>query len=201
MVIYMKIYLIRHGETDWNVQGRLQGTEDIELNENGRNQAKICGQALKEDHFAIIVTSPLKRATESAEIIAEEVGIVEMIIEKGIIERDFGRVSGLTPMEREEFYQSGQPDEKEPWDDLCKRLMECVKHYAETYYPSNLIMISHGASINAILSILSEGEAGTGKTWLKNTCINILDYEEGKFKIEVFNVSPEEYIELKSTQR
>ena len=65
----MKIYFIRHGETDWNKDGKLQGRVDIPLNEEGRHVAELTCEALKEEHFDIAFTSPLSRAYETAEII------------------------------------------------------------------------------------------------------------------------------------
>ncbi|MDB5085743.1 MAG: yhfR, partial [Bacilli bacterium] len=69
------VCLVRHGETDWNAEGRLQGRQDTELNENGRKQAKLAGIHLKNEQWDAIVTSPLKRAKETAQIIATELGI------------------------------------------------------------------------------------------------------------------------------
>ncbi len=192
----MKIYLVRHGQTDWNLQGRFQGREDIELNETGIMQAVNCGKAIKGTVFQAVITSPLSRARKTAEIIAEQVGAKELIIEDSIIERDFKKVSGMTPKEREIFYASGEPDDKEPWEDLCNRMMDSIKKYGKKYDKENIIMVSHGASINSVLSVLSSGKTGTGKIILKNTCINILHYEEGQLKLGEYNLSPEEYREL-----
>lgn len=192
----MKIYLIRHGETDWNRQGRFQGREDIVLNENGIAQAQKCGRALKGENFAAVITSPLIRAKKTASIIVEYVKTDRIIIEQGIIERDFSKVSGMTPREREHFYASGEPDDKEPWEALCNRMISNVMKYAKMFYNENIIMVSHGASINSVLSVLSGGGIGTRKTILKNTCINILDYDNNKLKIDRYNLSAEEYMEL-----
>ena len=65
----MKLYIIRHGETSWNVQRRLQGASDTDLNENGITLAKRTGEALKEIPFDLCFTSPLKRAKMTAELI------------------------------------------------------------------------------------------------------------------------------------
>jgi uncharacterized phosphatase len=192
----MKIYLIRHGQTDWNLQGRFQGREDIELNETGIMQAINCGRAIKDTKFQAVITSPLIRARKTAEIIAEQVSVMELVIEDSIIERDFKKVSGMTPQEREIFYASGEPDDKEPWEDLCNRMIQSIKMYGKKYYNHNIIMVSHGASINAVLAALSGGKTGTGKIILKNTCINVIHYEDGQLKLGEYNLSPEEYMEL-----
>ncbi|MDF2906169.1 MAG: hypothetical protein K0R34_1490 [Herbinix sp.] len=194
----MKIYLIRHGETDWNRQGRFQGREDIPLNENGIMQAKQCGTALTEEQFRAVITSPLSRARRTGEIIAELLGIDQFVIEEDITERDFAKLSGMTPKEREAFYASGEKDDKEPFEKLSERMLESLKRYAEQFPSDNIIMISHGASINSVLSVLSGGNTGTGKILLKNTCINIIHYENGQFSLEEYNLTPEEYLTLRN---
>ena len=193
----MKIYLIRHGQTDWNLQGRFQGREDIPLNETGTLQAKECAKVLAGEKFRAVVSSPLSRARKTAEIMARQLHIPEVILEEGITERDFSKVSGMTQKEREAFYASGGPDDKEPWELLCSRMMGSLHHYAKKFSPDNIIMISHGASINAVLSVLSSGMTGTGKILLKNTCINILQYEQESFKLEEYNLTAEEYHALR----
>ncbi|MBP1754963.1 MAG: hypothetical protein H6Q59_1361 [Firmicutes bacterium] len=193
----MKIYLIRHGETDWNRQGRFQGREDIALNENGLLQAKRCAAALSNDRFEAVITSPLVRARRTGEIIAEHLGINKLIVEEGITERDFSKVSGLTPFEREAFYASGEKDDKEPWEKLCDRMLESMYKYAKQFSKEDIIMVSHGASINSVLSVISSGKTGTGKIILKNTCINIIHFEHGKFRLGEYNLTSEEYIALK----
>jgi uncharacterized phosphatase len=197
----MKIYLIRHGETDWNLQGRFQGREDIPLNETGIKQAQRCGEAFRGETFQAIITSPLIRAKKTAQIIAECVDIESVIIEKDIIERDFSKVSGMTPKEREAFYASGDIDDKEPFEDLCKRMLSCIKKYAEQYGEGNIIMVSHGASINSVLASLSEGTTGTGKIILKNTCINIIHYNNNQISLGEYNLSVEEYLKIKNKVR
>jgi len=194
----MKIYLIRHGQTDWNLEGRFQGREDIMLNATGIAQAKECGQALAGEAFKAVITSPLIRARKTAEIIAEIVQAEDFIVDDAITERDFKAVSGMTKEEREAFYASGGIDDKEPFEDVCNRMIGSIKKYGLRYYDNNIIMVSHGASINSVLWVLSGGETGTGKLWLKNTCINIIDCDrEGNLKLEHVNLSAKEYMAIK----
>jgi broad specificity phosphatase PhoE len=193
----MKIYLIRHGETDWNLQGRFQGREDIALNENGIEQAKRCAAALSKDQFKAVITSPLSRARRTGEIIAKHLGVTQFIIDEGITERDFSKVSGMTPKEREDFYASGEKDDKEPWENLSERMFKSLNKFAEQFPKEDIIMVSHGASINCVLAVLSGGKTGTGKIILKNTCINIIHYEKGRFYLGEYNLTAEEYQALK----
>jgi broad specificity phosphatase PhoE len=192
----MKIFLIRHGQTNWNLEGRFQGREDIPLNDFGMEQARECGNAIKSSKFMAVITSPLIRAKKTAEIIAQYTEVDKVIVEEGITERDFSKVSGMTPTEREAFYATGEEDDKEPWEDLCKRMIANLKKYAQQYNNGNIVMVSHGASINSVLSVLSNGNTGTGKILLKNTCINIINYTDGDLTLEKYNLTPKEYLEL-----
>ena len=90
----MKIYLIRHGETNQNKKRCLQGRSDIELNEYGRELARKTAEGLKGVDFDIIFTSPLKRAVETAEIIRRERKI-EIVKEERLQEISFGIYEGL----------------------------------------------------------------------------------------------------------
>ena len=65
----MKILITRHGQTNWNVLGKIQGQTDIELNENGKKQAKEISEYIRNENIELIITSPLKRAKETAEIV------------------------------------------------------------------------------------------------------------------------------------
>lgn len=192
----MRIYLIRHGETAWNLQGRLQGREDIPLNETGRMQAMRSGAVLHQTGVKTIITSPLIRAVETARIISESLDRAQLIIEDRLIERDFGSLSGMTYDRRKYFDTFGEAEKSlEPLDKLRKRLVDCINEHAKKYSDQNIIMVSHGAAINAVISVLSEGTEGSGKTRLKNACISILTYEKDQLQLEAFNLSAEEFLD------
>ncbi len=91
----MRIVLVRHGETDWNRLGRIQGISDGELNETGRRQAEALAQALKNERVEAIYTSPLKRARDTAYAIGRH-HQVEVVTLHGLRELDAGEVDGLT---------------------------------------------------------------------------------------------------------
>lgn len=96
----MNIYLLRHGETDWNNQGLLQGHTDIPLNQNGRSQMEQVAKVMQDLDLGIelIVSSPLSRAYESAEIVARNLSYEKdkIIVEPMLIERYFGEGEGKT---------------------------------------------------------------------------------------------------------
>ena len=90
----MKLYIIRHGETPWNAEVRLQGQTDIPLNENGIRLAKITGEALKDVPFDFAISSPLKRARQTAELVlaGRQIPVLE---DARIEELSFGSWEGL----------------------------------------------------------------------------------------------------------
>ena len=188
----MNICLIRHGETDWNVIGRLQGREDIPLNENGKIQAKHCGMALKSNTWTAIITSTLLRAKQTAEIIAGVLNIQEINEDINLIERDYGKASGLTEKERVALFPDGKYEGMEHWEALRDRMYNSIIEYANKFYANNIIIVSHGSAINSILAELSNHEIGTGKTRLKNACINMLTYTGHLLSIDFFNKSYDE---------
>lgn len=99
----MRLILVRHGETDMNRLGRIQGISDLELNETGKRQAEALAQALKNEKVEAIYTSPLKRARDTAYTIGRyhQVEIVPLF---GLRELDAGDVDGLTYKEMRAQY-------------------------------------------------------------------------------------------------
>lgn len=95
------ICFIRHGQTDWNKQGRLQGKTDIPLNDTGRKQAEACGKFLNAADYDVLICSPLQRAKETAQIINLHL-ILPLIEMDDFKERSFGDAEGMTMEERQE---------------------------------------------------------------------------------------------------
>ncbi|GAA0371019.1 histidine phosphatase family protein [Bacillus horti] len=181
------VYVVRHGETDWNKAGKYQGIEDIELNQEGEKQAHQLGRSLKGEHFDLIVSSHLQRAYKTALIIGEYVGIHKVQVVDGVHERDFGDASGLTKEERKERYPDQVIPGMEPWETFQERVVQGLVNVMNTYTNKKVIMVSHGGTINAILHKFSNGEIGTGVTKLNNTCVNILHFSNNQWQIEKFN--------------
>lgn len=187
-----EVYVVRHGETDWNRQGRLQGQEDIPLNEKGRAQALACGRELEKTRFQEIFTSPLSRARETAEKIAQ-FQACPVSQDTGLLERDYGVLSGLTLPQREALAATGRPDGMEPWESLAQRALSALNRCADAAgEEGRALLVSHGAWINALLALLSGHAIGTGKTVLKNTCVSVLRREGEGWQILSYNELPEE---------
>ena len=189
----MNICLIRHGETDWNAIGRLQGREDIPLNQNGRLQAQQCGLALSKLNWKAIITSPLMRARQTADIIADIVQVQEVYEECDLMECDYGKASGLTESERIKLFPDGNYDGMEDWELLRDRVCGALIRSVDKHYPESIIIVSHGGAINAILAELSDHTIGTGKTRLKNACISMISYVNKSLKVESHNISHNEF--------
>jgi uncharacterized phosphatase len=186
------ILLIRHGETDWNTEGRLQGNEDIELNDKGRAQAHEIAEYLKKEQWDMIISSPLKRAYETAIIISKAIDIKEIIIIEEFKERDYGAASGLLPEERRSRYPDIIPGQEE-FEHLRQRAMNGLNKVIEKYNGKKIIIISHGGLINSILYTLSNAEYGSFKTRLKNGCINKIIFNNS-WNVEFYNKTIEELI-------
>lgn len=184
------ICMVRHGETDWNAQGRLQGREDIELNDAGRQQAlKIAGY-LAGQHWNVIVSSPLKRAYETAQIIARILSVSDIETEEQITERDYGEASGLWPEERRSRFPDGIPGQ-EDFEMLRQRAMSGLEKIVNHHTGERIVVISHGALTNSILYTLSGGEFGSFKTRLKNGCINQITVKDGRWTVDFYNKTVE----------
>jgi len=184
------ICIVRHGETDWNAQGRLQGREDIELNDLGRQQAHKIAVYLGREHWDAVVSSPLKRAYETALIIARMISVPEIKVEEQITERDYGEASGLWPEDRRSRFPEGIPGQ-EDFELLRQRAMSALERIVNDHTGKRIVMVSHGALTNSILYTLSGGEFGSFKTRLINGCINQIRMQNGQWTVDFYNKSVE----------
>lgn len=91
--------VVRHGETDWNTAGILQGWLDVPINEQGRQQAREMAQRYAGAGFSCVYTSPLRRAGETAEIVAAGLALAPPVCHEGLKERHFGAVQGVPKAE------------------------------------------------------------------------------------------------------
>lgn len=180
------ICLVRHGETNWNAAGILQGQKDTPLNENGRVQAEESGQYLKNLEWDIMITSPLKRAKQTAEIIQKQLQLPLMEMPE-FMERGYGAAEGLTPEDRaSKFPDKAYPGQEER-DSFILRVMLGIDKINEEHKGKTVLLVAHGAVINAILAELSSGEIGSGKTSLINACISNIEYKNEAWKIKNYN--------------
>ncbi|MGI2326832.1 histidine phosphatase family protein [Planococcus sp. YIM B11945] len=179
------ICLVRHGETDWNAEGRLQGSMDIPLNQNGIMQAKACSEHLQEVPWDFVVTSPLQRAKDTAEIINGNLNLPLIVMDE-FMERHFGDAEGMTLEDRRAIF----PDKKYPNQEtklsLNTRLMEGIKKINDQFANSRVLLVAHGAVIDAILNAFSVGEEETF-TRLQNGCISHIHFEQDNWQVKGVN--------------
>ena len=131
---HLTLGLLRHGETDWNVASRLQGTSDIALNETGIAQAMTAAKAIDGSEWDLIIASPLSRARDTARIVAESNALGEITIEPLLMERAFGEAEGLNYHEwkkQHDAHQTVLGGESLP--DLEARAHRLLAHLAKTY--------------------------------------------------------------------
>ena len=162
---------MRHGQTDWNLIKRLQGRENVPLNENGHDQARLVSTVIKNTKkmgvtYAAVCTSPLSRAVATAEYIASSIGLGEPTVVDRLIERDYGELSGLTLDERKKLFPGGerQASDVETVPQAAARMLYAIDDMLEVSGRKTVIGVTHGGLINAVFSRLTSGEIGTGKT-------------------------------------
>jgi uncharacterized phosphatase len=146
------LYLVRHGETDWNRQRRIQGRTDIPLNATGREQARATGMRLASRTWDAVAASPLDRARETAAIIAAEIGLGEPELVPSLVERDYGEAEGMTDAELDERYGRGVPvPGRESRHDVADRVVPALLDLATAHPGAALVVVSHGGAIRAVL--------------------------------------------------
>jgi len=181
------ICLIRHGETEWNVLGKIQGTTDIPLNENGMQQARMCRDYLKAFEWDVIVTSPLIRAKKTAEIINETLQL-QLIEMEEFREKSFGDAEGKTREERENLYPNLEYPNQESRSDLMHRLMLGLEKILSAFPDQNVLLVAHGAVIHMLLHTLLDDHSELNNMYLKNACISNIFYQNNKWNVKNYNL-------------
>ena len=191
----MMIYLIRHGETDWNHQKRRQGRRDVPLNDQGREQMRRCGELLAALPADAIVSSPLSRAVESAEILAECMGLARdtIVADEGLIERDFGDVDGMTKAELKAYRARGGNEHQEPLYRVRERMMRTILAYARKNDKKHIVLISHSAAIKSVFVRLY-GKPELQRKQTKNAGVSIIEYRGGRLHPCALDLDAEEAV-------
>lgn len=150
------IYVVRHGQTDYNVEGRYGGRIDIPLNEEGRRQAEIVKELLKNIKFDLVFSSPLIRAYETANIITDS----DIIKDDRLIERDNGDLEGKLKSEIKEIIDFNNPNFNkyniESITDFRKRVYDFLNEITN-YKNKNILIVTH-AGVGIYIRCYFEGE-------------------------------------------
>lgn len=193
-----RVFLVRHGETDWNRELRVMGQVDIPLNERGRAQARRTAELLAREDFAAIYSSDLSRAVETAQILAAPHRL-DIITLPELREAFYGAWEGLTrdevlkkfpeeyQMRRtdpENFRPSAGESRKELYERASKIFVELVARHPK----QKILIVSHGGTIRAILRYALGLGPGNGHFAVDNCGITIIDREEDD-SYEVFTVN------------
>jgi broad specificity phosphatase PhoE len=149
------ILLARHGETEWNRSGRWQGWADPPLNDTGRAQARRLAEQLRTVPFDAVYSSDLRRAHETAEIVAEPHG-VPVVTEPGLREIDIGAWSGLTKQEIEKQFPHGERPDGETRAEHSERVLAAVERIARANAGHRILLLTHGGTMRALHGHLSD---------------------------------------------
>ncbi|WP_337103453.1 histidine phosphatase family protein [Paenibacillus sp. YIM B09110] len=177
----MLIGFVRHGQTDWNALGRIQGQTDIPLNENGIRQAGALAERLLSEpkKWDMVVSSDLQRAYITADIIANRLEIPLITGDSRLRERSFGEAEGLTKEERinrwgDEWDRVASGIETD--GQMLERGLSALKELSLLYNERNVLIVSHGSFLAMLLHKLCEGLSDER---LNNLSYSILEFKDG----------------------
>lgn len=186
-----RLIVVRHGETAWNVDTRIQGHLDIPLNDTGLWQARQVGQALADEAVAAIYSSDLQRAYATAEAVARTTG-APLTPVPGLRERSFGSFQGRTfqQIETESPEQALRWRKRDPHfvpdgggeslDMLRERIAVTVDGIAARHAGEQIVLVAHGGVMDVLYRLATRLDLQAPRTWqLTNAAINRLLWTEG----------------------
>lgn len=189
------VFFIRHGQTDWNLLRKMQGRDEIPLNETGIMQAKDASEgiykALLETGFSfdLVVTSPLSRASLTGQIIADKIGC-ECISDERVTERDFGVLSGCeySPQSKA-ITEDVSIEGLEPLSEVLDRVNSFISDRVKI--GKRILVVSHG-SVTKIFALQAEKspKVTNFNELLKNCHMLVYSYDGDKIRMEGYNISP-----------
>ncbi len=180
-----RVWLVRHGETDWNRAGRWQGHTDVPLNATGREQARAVVERLRPLAIARVASSDLLRARETAELLADGLPAELLGAHPELRERGYGVFEGLTRDECAAHYPAIWAEHlkgnfvdvpgAEPRERVMARVVSAVARVVEAH--GDVAIVSHGGTIRAFL----ESACGQRVAPIPNLAVFELDYADGRF--------------------
>ena len=183
----MKLYLIRHGQTMWNLEGKIQGRTDIPLNEKGIEQARRLSKAMESRPVTAVFSSPLKRALETAGIVADKKKLPVIQVPE-LEEVDFGLWEGLTWQEISAAY----PEDFALWDknpadhtptggelrENCRKRCEKAMNFIFNQAEGDIAIVAHGGILVFVVDYLLRRCRERNEIIVKNASITTLEYDK-----------------------
>ncbi|MGF7057056.1 histidine phosphatase family protein [Brassicibacter mesophilus] len=193
-----KLYLIRHGESEWNILSKVQGQNNVNLTKKGIEQATKAAERLSKEKIDEIYSSDLDRAYDTAKIIADKLKLDVKKLQE-LREIKFGVWEGLTSSEIKENYKNEhmiwmtephklQLPEAERLIDVQERMLKGVNKLMKENKDKNILIVSHGSAIKAlILGILDIDLSSYNKISIGNVGLTIIEYRDYSPVIGVLN--------------
>lgn len=196
----MKLYLVRHGETEWNKVKKMQGRADLPINEIGLSQAQAVAEGLKEVEFDAVYSSPLQRAISTAKIIGRTDSLA---VDDRLLELNFGLLEGFEygHIKKEKATEYRGKEKKvveffgfphkyipleggETYNSLIKRSQEFLDTIANRHKDEkNILAVSHATSIHVLLSLIED--IPLERLWeiyIPNSSVTVVQLKEGLYK-------------------
>lgn len=183
--------LLRHGQTDWNINFLLQGVTDIPMNQTGIEQVKLAAQAIRAEDWDVVLTSPLSRARQTAEIIASQHGYTEIIEQELLIERSFGEAEGLSHEQwRAKYSNLDVIPGGESRTQLAERSRLLLETISQELAGKRVLAISHGALIRTLIAIASNNELPRDGERLGNASLNVVKHSDNSWQVVNYSLEP-----------
>lgn len=155
----MRLLVTRHGQTDWNVENKVCGRTDVSLTQEGQEQAKKMAALARKHQPDLIISSPMKRALETAKAAAESCG-VEITVDERLIEQDFGCFEGVDRkdpgfLENKRHFAYRYPG-GESMLQLAHRVYSLLDEIKERYSDKTVLLVCHGAVCRVLHSYFAD---------------------------------------------
>lgn len=196
------LYFVRHGETEYNRKGIMQGGGiDSRLNDTGQAQAQILAERLADVSFDVVYTSPLRRARETAEIVAHPHRPVRQETLRALREMAWGVLEGEPPSDERDAaladikgaWRDGQFDRRieggESVLDVQERATRAAEHLVTEEAGRTVLVVTHGRYLRVLLATVLDDVGLEHMHWFghDNTCVNRLVHRDGRFSAELLN--------------
>ncbi|MDD5296962.1 MAG: histidine phosphatase family protein [Rhodocyclaceae bacterium] len=196
-----RICLVRHGETDWNVEKRLQGQLDVPLNAVGRTQARAAAAMLCSESIAAVYSSDLSRAMETAREIAGALGLAVRGT-PSLRERRFGVFEGLTQDEARQLdpdgyarYRGREPDYAIPGGEslkqLASRIVASMTDLALAHVGETILLVTHGGVLDIAHRLATAKPLGNQRDFtISNAALNWIAFDAGTWRLLAWDQKP-----------